>query len=242
MKRSVDVMTRGLVSIIMPAYNAENTIERSIETVLMQTYDNWELIIVNDCSKDNTLDVLEKYKDNPKIKVFTNDVNSRAAVTRNNGLKQAQGQYLAFLDSDHLWTERKLEKQIAFMNEKKACFAFTSYDCIDENDTDMGRVIRVPEKISAMELLGNTIIGCSTVLIDREQMGDFEFIVGNKREDMFTWHLLLKRGFVAYGMDEVMMRYRVTASSSSNNKVDMAIEYYKGLRDVAKLGFFKRSY
>ena len=106
----------------------------------------------------------------------------------------------------------------------------------------MGRIIRVPETISAMKLLGNTIIGCSTVLIDRAKTGDFAFVVGNKREDTFTWHLLLKRGFVAHGMDEIMMHYRVSSSSSSNNKVNMAAEYYKGLKDIAKLGFFKRAY
>lgn len=235
-------MIEGLVSIIMPSYNAATTIEKSIDTVLKQTYPNWELIIVDDCSKDDTLKVLEKYQDDPKIKVISNQVNSRAAITRNNGLKLAQGQYLAFLDSDDLWSADKIEKQIAFLADKNACFSFTSYDCIDENDEDMRRIIRVPETISSMDLLGNTIIGCSTVLIDRAQTGDFSFVVGNKREDMFTWHLLLKRGFVAYGMDEIMMHYRVSSSSSSNNKFHMAVEYYKGLKDIAKLGIFKRVY
>lgn len=235
-------MIKGLVSIIMPAYNAAKTIEKSIDTVLKQTYPNWELIIVDDCSKDDTLRMLEKYNDNSKIKVIANEVNSRAAITRNNGLKLAQGQYVAFLDSDDLWTSDKLEKQIAFLNSKKACFVFTAYDCIDENDREMGRVIRVPETISAMKLLSNTIIGCSTVLIDRAQTGDFTFVVGNKREDTFTWHLLLKKGFVAYGMNEIMMHYRVSSSSSSNNKFRMAVEYYKGLKNIARLGFFKRVY
>lgn len=235
-------MIEGLVSIIMPTYNAAKTVEKSIETVVKQTYRNWELIIVDDCSKDNTLKVLEKYQDDPKIRIIANEVNSRAAITRNNGLKLARGQYVAFLDSDDLWIDDKLEKQLAFLVSKNACFTFTAYDCIDENDVDMGRIIRVPETISAMKLLGNTIIGCSTVLIDRAQTDDFTFVVGNKREDTFTWHLLLKRGFVAYGMDEIMMHYRVASSSSSSNKFNMAVEYYKGLKDIAKFGFFKRIY
>lgn len=235
-------MVEGLVSIVMPAYNAAKTIEKSIDTVLKQTYQDWELIIVDDCSKDDTLRVLEKYKDNPKIKIIANEVNSRAAVTRNNALAVSQGQYVAFLDSDDLWVPDKLERQIAFMNDKNAGFTFTSYSCIDENDVDMKRIIRVPATISAMQLLSNTIIGCSTVLIDRSQTGNFEFIANNRREDTFTWHLLLKRGFVAYGIDEVMMNYRVASSSSSSNKFHMAVEYYKGLKNVAKLGFFKRIY
>ena len=235
-------MIEGLVSIIMPTYNSAKTVEKSIDTVLNQTYTNWELIIVDDCSKDDTLKVLEKYQSHPKIKITANEINSRAAITRNNGLKLAQGQYVAFLDSDDLWPADKLEKQINFMLEKNACFTFTSYDCINENDEDIGRIIRVPKTISAMKLLGDTIIGCSTVLIDRAQMGDFAFVVGNKREDTFTWHLLLKRGFVAYGMDEIMMHYRVASTSSSNNKFHMAVEYYKGLKNIAKLGFFKRVY
>ena len=235
-------MVNGLISVIMPAYNSAKTIEKSIDSVLKQTYRDWELIIVDDCSKDDTLKLLEKYKDDPRIRVLKNEVNSRAAITRNNALKVARGQYVAFLDSDDLWLAEKLEKQLAFMSEKNAGFSFTSYSCIDENDADMGRIIRVPETISAMKLLGNTIIGCSTVLIDRAQIGDFSFVVGNRREDTFTWHLLLKRGFVAYGIDEIMMQYRVASSSSSNNKLHMAVEYYKGLKDIAKLGFVRRVY
>lgn len=233
-------MVEGLVSIIMPAYNAAKTIEKSIETVSNQTYSNWELIIVDDCSKDDTLEVLEKYKENSKIKVVVNEVNSKAAITRNNGLKLAQGQYVAFLDSDDLWIPTKLEKQVAFSKEQNAGFVFTSYSCVDENDKDMDRIIHVPRTISAMKLLGNTIIGCSTVLIDRAKIGDFEFIVNNKREDMFTWYLLLERGFLAYGMDEVMMKYRVASNSSSANKANMAKEYLRGLKDIAKLSFFRR--
>ncbi len=234
-------MIDGLVSIIMPAYNAALTIDKSIETVLNQSYSNWELIIVNDCSSDNTLEVLEKYKDNDKIKIYTNRINSRAAVTRNNALDYAQGQYVSFLDSDDLWTPDKLKKQIEFMKANDVGFVFTSYSCIDENDKEMGRIIRVPKTISAMALLGNTIIGCSTVLIDISKIGEFRFITNNRREDTFTWHLILKKGFVAYGMDEVMMKYRVMSSSSSGNKYKMAKEYWRGLKDVAKLNFFKRT-
>lgn len=229
------------MSIVMPAYNAAKTIDKSIDTVFAQTYQNWELIIVDDCSCDDTLQVLEKYKNNSKIKIIANEVNSRAAISRNNALAIAQGQYVAFLDSDDLWTANdKLEKQIAFLTGKGVGFAFTSYGCVDENDNDMGRTIRVPATISAMQLLSNTIIGCSTVLIDRFKIGNFEFVLNNRREDMFTWYLILNKGFLAYGMDDVMVKYRVSASSSSGNKLKMAKEYYKGLRDVAELGFFTR--
>ena len=234
------MMIDGLVSVVMPAYNAAKTIEKSIETVLKQTYQSWELIIVEDCSKDQTLQLLEQYKDNPKIKVIANKANSGAAVTRNNALEAAQGQYVAFLDSDDLWEPEKLEKQIAFLTEKKVGFSFTSYSCIDENGTDMGREIHVPPTVSDKQLLGNTIIGCSTVLIDRSIIQDFRFVVNNKREDTFAWYLILKSGFIAYGMDEMLMKYRVASSSSSSNKYKMAKEYYRGLKEIAKLNLFQR--
>ena len=137
-------MIEGLVSIIMPTYNSAKTVEKSIDTVLNQTYQNWELIIVDDCSKDDTREVLKKYSDYQKIKITANEVNSRAAVTRNNGLKLAQGQYVAFLDSDDLWPCDKLEKQLEFMASKNAGFTFTSYDCIDENDKDMTNKLSYP--------------------------------------------------------------------------------------------------
>lgn len=233
-------MIDGLVSIIMPAYNCEQTIEKSIVSVLAQTYTDWELIIVNDCSNDHTQDVLTKYENDQRIIVKCNSQNSRAAITRNNALDLAKGRYIAFLDSDDVWVPEKLEKQLKFMQDQSKGFTFTAYDNIDENDQPINRVIHVPLQISAFELLGNTIIGCSTVLTDRKIVGDYRFITNNAREDMFTWHLILKKGFSAYGMDEILTHYRVSSNSSSGNKYKMAKEYWKGLRDVAGLQFFKR--
>lgn len=233
---------KELVSIIMPSYNSEHTIDKSIESVMNQTYTNWELIIVDDCSKDNTLSVLGKYKNDERIIISSNECNSRAAATRNNALDLASGRYVAFLDSDDLWLPEKLEKQMNFMKENSVGFVFSSYRCINENGKDIDRIIKVPPVISAMKLLGNTIIGCSTVLVDRKVVGNFRFITNNRREDTFTWYHILKRGYNAYGIQEILAEYRISSSSSSSNKFEMAMEYWRGLKEVAKIDFLKRSY
>ena len=159
------------VSVITASYNCAKFIEESIKSVLNQTYDNLELIIVDDCSTDNTEEIVNEYiKKDSRIKFYRLNNNSGAAVARNKGLDEATGRFIAFLDSDDIWDKQKLEKQINFMQTNNYGFSFTSYRLIDENGGLLNKEIRVPNEITYKKLLKNTIIGCLTVIIDKELM------------------------------------------------------------------------
>ena len=159
-------------SIIMPAYNNARFIGDSIRSVLAQTYINWELLIVDDCSKDNTAEIVESFHD-PRIHYQRNAHNMGAAETRNQALKIAKGRYIAFLDSDDLWEPEKLEKQITFMEKNGYAFTFSDYQIMQENGTQTGNILHMPASLNYHQYLRNTAIGCLTVVIDRSKTGDF---------------------------------------------------------------------
>ena len=166
-------MEQALVSIIVPVYNVEKYICETIECVRKQTYENWELLLVEDCSKDNTVAVLQEYLDkvqDPRVRLIRQEKNNGAARSRNRGLKEARGRYIAYLDADDLWVPEKLEKELAFMEEKQAAFAFTGYEFADENGIGLGKVVRVPEKLTYKEALKNTTIFTTTVMFDTEKI------------------------------------------------------------------------
>ena len=167
-----------LVSIIMPAYNSARFIGEAINSVLAQTYTNWELLIVDDCSKDSTAEIVAAFSD-PRIHYQRNVNNMGAAETRNQALKRAQGRYIAFLDSDDLWEPEKLEKQIAFMEKNGYAFTFSDYRIMKENGTWTGKILHMPASLSYHQYLRNTAIGCLTVVIDRLKTGDFLMSVFN---------------------------------------------------------------
>jgi Glycosyltransferases involved in cell wall biogenesis len=219
-----------LVSIITPAYNCEKVISETIESVLSQTYTNYEMIIVDDCSKDNTVEVAQKYvlKDS-RIRLIQQNKNQGTAVARNTGIENANGRFIAFLDSDDLWKPTKLEKQIEFMLENNYGFTFTSYEIMRENSELTGRVFHAPKTIKYIDYLKNTIIGLLTVVMDRELIGDI-YMQHGYLEDVLTWMFYLKSGVTAYGYDENLASYRVVKNSKSNNKVRNAKRYFICLR------------
>lgn len=232
-----------LVSVIMPAYNSSKFIGESIESVINQTYPNWELLIVDDCSKDNTWDIICNYaKSDKRIKVFKNENNSGQVFSRNKALKIANGKYIAFLDSDDLWKEHKLEIQMDLMQKNNLPFTFSSYERINVEGKKIGKDIKVPKTINAKKILKNTIIGCLTVVIDRSIVGEFEMPNLKQGEDTFTWFNILNRGFTATGIQEVLASYRVSFKSSSGNKLKAAKLYWKALKSETKLSFFTRLY
>lgn len=155
-----------LVSIITPVYNAEKFLDDTINTALNQTYEDWELILINDCSTDNSKKIYEKYKDDKRIKWIDLRKNSGAAIARNRGIEQSKGRYICFLDSDDLWDKKKLDNQIKFMQDKNCEFSFTSYQFADDNCIPNGKKVIVPEKINYKQALGNTTIFTSTVMFD----------------------------------------------------------------------------
>lgn len=231
-----------LVSVITPAYNCAEYIEECIESVLNQTYKNWEMLIVNDKSTDNTQSIVESYvKKNSRIKLFNQEKNAGAAAARNKALELSQGRFVAFLDSDDAWKPNKLERQLEFMLENKYGFTFTSYEIMSVKPLDKKKIFRVPEKINYNQYLRNTIIGNLTVIMDKELLGEIRVEVGYL-EDVLTWMKYLRQGHIAYGLDENLAMYRVTESSVSSNKFKNAKRYFWCLREKQKLSLIKSIY
>ncbi len=212
---------KDLVSIVVPVYQAERFIAETIEAVQRQTYENWELLLVDDCSKDKSCDVIEKMtKQDERIRLIRQETNQGAAEARNCGVRHAQGRYLCFLDSDDLWEADKLSQELAFMQEKKASFVFTGYEFADENGCGLGKIVRVPEEITYAEALKNTTIFTSTVMIDRAQIKDEDiFMPAIASEDTATWWHLLKTYGKAYGLDRNLVKYRRSGNTLSSNKL-----------------------
>lgn len=225
-----------LVSIITPSYNSSKFIEECINSVISQTYLEWEMIIVDDCSIDNSRDLITKFaKENDRIKPIFLEENVGAAEARNIAIKKSQGKYIAFLDSDDLWKNNKLEKQLSFMNERNIAFSFTSYQSISENGMDKYSVIKVPYQIDYHSYLKNTIIGCLTVVIDRDKTGNFEMPNIRSSHDMALWLLIMKRGFSAYGLNENLAYYRIVSTSNTSKKWKAAKEVWDVYRKVEQL-------
>ncbi|WP_307847708.1 teichuronic acid biosynthesis protein TuaG [Metabacillus bambusae] len=227
------------VSIITPSYNSSKYIKKTIDSVKMQTFKNWEMIIVDDCSKDDTRSILRKLsEEDSRIKVIYLETNSGAAVARNTAIDAAMGKYIAFLDSDDLWLPEKLEKQIKFMEEKDILFSFTKYDVIDEEGNNLNKPVSVPESIDYHGLLKNTIIGCLTVMINIEKLGKMKMPEIRTRQDFAFWLSILRKGHKAYGINETLAQYRYVADSISSNKVKAAKRNWQVYREIEKLGFF----
>ena len=209
------------VSIITPAYNAAKYLEETVKSVQSQTYTDWEMIIVDDCSTDNTLVLATKLagEDN-RIKVLQKTVNSGVALTRNTALEAAKGDYIAFLDADDLWLPDKLKKQVEFMDANNCVLSYTNYQKFDsESGVVKEKILRAPSIMSAKRILGDTSIGCLTVMVNKKISGDFHMPNLKHMEDNITWQQIL---FVckqnAYRIDEVLALYREGNSSLTSSK------------------------
>ncbi|MDR1773789.1 MAG: glycosyltransferase [Clostridioides sp.] len=232
-----------LVSIITPMYNAERYVEDTIKSVLNQTYKNWEMIIVDDCSNDNSPEIVKKYADiDERIVYIKVDSNKGVSHARNIALKTAKGRYIAFLDSDDIWKEEKLNEQINFMNETGAVICFTSYELIDENSNALNKIIKAPQMTQYKKLLKGNVIGSLTVLIDKEKL-DFEIkLEGVPHEDYVLWLAILKRGYNAYGIDKSLAYYRKSSKSLSGNKIKAAKWTWNIYRNIEKIPLHKAIY
>lgn len=233
-----------LVSIIVPVYNAGTYIEETIAMVRAQSYKNWELILVDDCSQDESKMKIEDCaaKADEKIRLIAKPVNEGAARARNTGIAQAEGRYIAFLDADDVWMPDKLEKELAFMEEKQAAFVFTSYEFGDENAKRTGKVVHVPEVLGYQQALSRTVIFTSTVLIDTDKTGrELIQMPDVKSEDTATWWKIL-RSFKGYGLDEVLTIYRRPPKSLSSNKLEAIRRIWNLYRKEEKLSFWYSVY
>ena len=236
-------MNEPLVSIITPVYNAERFLSETIKSVQEQTYKNWELLLVDDCSKDNSAKIIKEFnRTDDRIKYIKLEKNSGASISRNTGIKNAKGRFIAFVDSDDLWEPEKLEIQISYMLEKNLGFTFTSYRYMKENGVKTNKVAKAPFKINYNGLLKNTIIGCSTVVIDREIIGEFEMPLVKRGQDTATWLQILRNEKYAYGIQKDLVNYRLVGDSLSSNKIKALKRTWNTYRNVEKLNIFKSSY
>lgn len=213
----------GLISIIVPVYNAGLYIEETIAMVMAQTCENWELILVDDCSEDDSRAKIERFMagNSGKIRLIAKDVNEGAARARNTGIEAARGRYIAFLDADDVWMPDKLERELSFMREKGAAFVFTAYEFGDENAKGTGKAVHVPAVLTYEKALSRRVIFTSTVLLDTKETGRKIIRMPEvKSEDTATWWKLLRNGYAAYGLDEVLVIYRRPAKSLSSNKLE----------------------
>lgn len=204
-----------LVSIIMPSYNTGRVIAETIRTVLAQTYENWELIVVDDCSTDDTDAVVARF-DDPRIRYFKNESNSGAAVSRNRALREAKGRWIAFLDSDDLWQPEKLTKQIAFMEEKGCAFSYTNYSEINEDSTPRGVLVTGPKRVTKAGMFAYCWPGCLTVMYDATVVGLVQIEDIKKNNDYAMWLKVCQKAD-CYLLDENLASYRKRSGSISNH-------------------------
>ena len=236
-------MTNGLVSIITPTYGCGKFIAETIKSVLAQTYIKWEMIIVDDCSQDETKAVVERYsRADGRIKYHCLETNSGAAVARTEAMRLATGEFMAFLDSDDLWFPDKLQKQLAFMKEHNYAFSCTSYEQVDETGKSLNRIIKAIARTNYNRLLLDCPVGNSTVMYDVGRMGKFEVPNIRKRNDDALWLQMLKKEKYIMGMPEVLMKYRVRSNSISSNKLKVIKYHWILYREIERLNVFRSAF
>lgn len=235
-------MNEPLVSVIMPVYNAEQYIEESINSVLNQTYQNLELIIVDDCSNDNTLQLIEDFSLNDnRIVLLNNDINLGCAQSRNKALQKAKGEYIAFCDSDDVWIENKIEKQFNYINNSNTDMVFTAYEMIDS----FGKLIKyrnIKEKVLMDDLLKENSVIFSTTFFKKEGIENIRFDSRWFHEDYVFLLECLGNDLEFYGVDEYLVKYRVHNQGKSFNKISAAKHRWKIYREFLELNFWESVY
>ena len=233
-------MINGLVSIVTPTFNCGKYIGKTLESIINQTYNNLEVIVVDDCSMDNTCEIVNYYlKKDSRIKYFRLSENSGAALARTFAIEKARGEFIAFLDSDDIWYKDKLEKQLEFMRANNIAFTCTAYEQIDERGESLNRIITPPARISYNRLLLDCPVGNSTVVYSVSKMGKFEVPNIRKRNDDALWLQMLKKEPYIYGIKEVLAKYRIRNGAISSNKLTLIKYHWKLYRDIESLGIME---
>lgn len=237
MKEGNTTKGKGLVTIVMPAYNSEKHIEQSIDSVITQTYENWELIVIDDFSNDKTVEKVQNYHDK-RIKLIKLDKNSGVANARNVGIRKATGEFTAFLDSDDLWKPTKLEKQVAFYNKEDPALVFTEYAVVNENGFYKKEITDQPLSVDYQGLLHSNVIGLLTVFLKTEVI-QRNLMPNMPHEDYATWLKVLKsENKKAFLIPEVLSCYRTSDHSLSANKFKAAIWTWRVLIEQEKVPKF----
>lgn len=236
-------MINTKVSVIMPVYNAESFVSESIDSVLNQTHKDIELILVDDCSKDNSYEILLEYAEkDERVRVFRNECNKGVSYTRNFAVSKAQFDYVALIDSDDIWDENKLQKQLEVIDkypDTDICYTGSAY--VDTQGVRSDFVFSVSESVSYEQLLKQNIISCSSVLIKRQLLVEYPMVYDNMHEDFIVWLCVLKDGGIARGIDEPLLVYRVDKDSKSGNKLKSMLMQYRVLRFMG-LNIFEQMY
>ena len=231
-----------VVSIVTPVYNVKKFIRETMDCVRAQTFEAWEMLLVEDGSTDGTPEEILRYLEETgesRIRLIRQEDNGGAARARNRGVTEARGRFIAYVDADDLWEPEKLERQLRFMEEKKAAFSFTGYEFADENGKGTGKIVKVPETINYTEALKNTTIFTSTVMFDAEQIPKEELMMPEiKSEDTALWWKVLRSGRVACGLNENLVKYRRAGKSLSSNKLEAIRRIWNLYRKAEGMGFF----
>ena len=229
----------GLVSIVTPSYNTSKYILDTIRSVISQTYTNWEMIIVDDCSTDNSVEIIQNIQIlDSRVHLIELQKNAGPAIARNKAIEAASGNYIAFIDSDDLWNKNKLEKQLEFMKYNNVNFTFSSYNIIDENNNEIG-MFKTKSYIDYYDLLKTNSIGCLTAIYNVDALGKSFMPDISKRQDLGLWLKIIKRLGHAQGIMEPLASYRILSNSVSSNKLIVSLYQWKIYRDVENIGFFR---
>lgn len=231
----MDTIKRPLITVVMPNYNGHRFVEQAIDSVLSQTYQDFELLVVDDCSKDDSLQLIkQKAQSDSRIRVIALEKNAGVANARNVGIREAKGKYIALLDNDDLWTADKLERQLTIA-EKGADIVYCSYDFIDEQNNEIKKPFIVPKQTNFNKMLASSVISCSTSFIKTELMQAHPFNPEFYHEDYVLWMELLRVCPTAYGDEKVLMHYRQVTGSRSNKKGNAAKERWNTYRKALNL-------
>ena len=232
------------VSVITAVYNSSSTLRETVGSVVAQDYDNWELLLIDDCSADDSKEIMEELASTDhRIRCLYNDKNSGVALTRNHGIREADGRYIAFLDSDDTWDDTKLSRQLRFMEDVGSPFTYTSIRIMDENGVPTGKERHVPDRVDHGTLLMGDPMPCLTIMIDTTVIPKEKIYMPNvHHEDYAAFLNCLRDGAVARGLDEVLASYRVSRTSVSGNKLRTATWQWRILRDQEGLSVIKSLY
>lgn len=234
------------ISIVVPVYNAEKYIEATMDSVLAQTYRNWELLLVLNGCVDATEEVVNRYKaehNDSNIRIILETENKGAALARNRGVNEATGRYIAYVDADDIWKPEKLEHLLAFMKEKDAAFVCSGYEFADENAIGTGKVVHVPETLNYRQALKNTTIFTSTVMFDTKKLPKEKIRMPViKSEDTALWWKILREGHVVHGLDENLVLYRRPKKSLSSNKLEAIRRIWNLYRKSEQLSVLYSAY
>lgn len=225
----------GLISVIIPSYNSSKYILKTVNSVLQQTYENFEIIIVDDCSKDNTREVIRELSEQDnRVRYIFQEKNGGAAVARNTGIENAKGRYIAFLDSDDIWESDKLSIQIRYLMQGHP-FVFCAYDTVDAEGNVLGGKIKIKKVVQYQDLMSKTYISTPTVLYDRHYFGDVRMPLRRTGQDYAFWLVLLKKSD-AYGIDEALVHVTRRGGSLSKNKFQSLVDIYQTQTQLEGIG------